>query len=68
MGSMALERRPNGEEGPPGDDATDAASASPTTDDLVGRADRDPDEGPALGGGSALDADDLAADEEVGGG
>ncbi len=65
---MALERRLNREVGPPGDGETDAASASPTTDDLVGRADRDPDEGPGLGGGSTLDADDLAADEEVGGG
>ena len=33
-----------------------------------GRADRDPEEGPGLGGGSALDQGDPAADEEVGGG
>ena len=33
-----------------------------------GRADRDPEEGPGLGAGSALDQDDPAAEEEVGGG
>ena len=32
------------------------------------RTDRDPDEGPARDGGSALTADEEAADEEVGGG
>lgn len=33
-----------------------------------GRADRDPDEGPGLGGGSAAAEDEEVADEEIGGG
>jgi len=35
---------------------------------VPGRAGRPPDEGPAADGGSALDEDDVAADEEIGGG
>ena len=33
-----------------------------------GRAGRPPDEGPAADGGSGLDEDDAAADDEIGGG
>ncbi len=48
--------------------------SAPATDSQVtpaappGRAARGPDEGPAPGGGSALDTDDEAAEEEIGGG
>jgi hypothetical protein len=47
------------DDGPPGE----RAGQTPP-----GRAERDPDEGPGDGGGSALAADEPAAEEEVGGG
>lgn len=34
----------------------------------AGRAAQDPDEGPATDGGSGLDAEEAAAEEEIGGG
>ena len=58
------------------DDRSDAASPTPEPSpdpeaaaaDPPGRATRGPDEGPALDGGSALDAGDEAAEDEIGGG
>ena len=56
----------------PSEDA--ASTAEETTDptsgerEPPGRATRDPEEGPARGGGSALEMDDEAAVEEIGGG
>ena len=44
------------------------AAPAPTPDLPPGRAARGPDEGPAIDGGSALAADDEAAEEEIGGG
>jgi hypothetical protein len=49
------------DEAPPGGETT-------TTEETAGRASRGPDEGPASDGGSALDANDEAAVEEIGGG
>ena len=43
-------------------------TSPPDVPEPPGRAGRDPDEGPAVGGGSSLESDDEAADEEVGGG
>ena len=40
----------------------------PSQSPSPGRAARGPDEGPANGGGSALEADEEAATEEIGGG
>ena len=51
------------------DEAAPAPGAGTTTpEEIAGRASRGPDEGPASDGGSALEADDAAADEEIGGG
>lgn len=50
------------------DPAAAAADTRATPPAPPGRATRGPDEGPALDGGSALDADDEAAEEEIGGG
>ena len=49
-------------------DRDEAAESAGTAMVQPGRADRHPDEGPGVGGGSALAADEPAADEEVGGG
>ena len=63
---MNEHERPNGE--PAGDRERKSDPAIANADPGAGRADRDPAEGPGLGGGSALTADEPAADEEVGGG
>jgi len=63
---MGEHERPNGE--PAGDRESTSAPPAERTGPDVGRADRDPDEGPGVGGGSALTAEEPAADEEVGGG
>ncbi len=55
------ERAAQDEAAPPGTETT-------TTEETAGRASRGPDEGPANDGGSALEADDEAAVEEIGGG
>lgn len=49
------------------DDIPPRRAAQPATPP-AGRAARDPDEGPAPDGGSGLDAEDAAAEEEIGGG
>ena len=41
---------------------------APTEETPPGRARRGPDEGPAPGGGSAVEAGDEVAEEEIGGG
>ena len=49
-------------------DPDDNADSAGTATLAPGRADRRPDEGPGVEGGSALNSDEPAADEEVGGG
>lgn len=60
------DRKRSDHEPPSGSD--DNAESAGTATSPPGRADRRPDEGPGAGGGSALDSDEPAADEEVGGG
>jgi len=50
------------------DEAAPPGGGTTTTEETAGRASRGPDEGPASDGGSALDVDDEAAVEEIGGG
>ena len=62
MDEQDEQRLAAGIEPEPRDVPTPRQSPSP------GRAARGPDEGPASGGGSALEADEEAATEEIGGG